>query len=209
MTDATYNADINIDMDDDINNEKTLDYYSNHFNTILKDIDNHKAMMKNNNIEIGDEILEENYKNLDKKINNFYKLIENDVNMELETYEKNYMLLYNIYANDITNYKGNSTNTTEEQSKMLNKRKAYYTSQELYKRNNGIYYFQGLYLVIYVVFLIECLRSSVVGLIGKIVLIMFFGLLPYLVYHVAIPWYYHYQINSDKYNVIKNVHIDE
>jgi hypothetical protein len=201
MTDATYN--------DDMNTEKTIDYYSTHFDTILKDINNHKAMMKNNNIDIEDTSLENNYKNLDTKMNNFYKLIENDTNMELETYEKNYMMLYNIYANDITNYKGNSVNSEEEQLKMLNKRKAYYTSQELYKRNTGIYYFQGLYLVIYIIFIIECLRSSVVGLIGKIVLILLFGLLPYLVYHVAIPWYYHYQINSDKYNVIKDVHMDE
>ena len=69
---------------------------------ILKDINNHKIMMKNNNINIEDKSLENNYKNLDTKMNNFYKLIENDTNMELETYEKNYMMLYNIYANDIT-----------------------------------------------------------------------------------------------------------
>lgn len=200
MTDSTYN--------DDMTTDKTIDYYSTHFDTLLQDINNHKAMMKNNNIDIEDKTLEKNYKNLDVKMNNFYKLIENDTNMELDTYERNYLMLYNIYANDINNYKGKLLNSEEEQAKMLNKRKAYYTSQELYKRNTSIYYFQGLYFIIYLVFIVECLRSSLVGLFGKIAMVILFGLLPYLVYHVAIPWYYYYQINSDKYNVIKNVHMD-
>ena len=37
----------------------------------------------------------------------------------------------------------------------LNKRKAYYTSQELGKRTNTIYYIQTLYILIYIVFIVE------------------------------------------------------
>ena len=204
MTDSAYN--------EDVNNEKTIDYYSTHFDTLLQDINNHKAMMKNNNIDIEDKSLENNYNNLEVKMNTFYNLIKDDAQSEMDTYEKNYLILYNIYANDITNYKGKSKNSAEEQEeqeRMLNRRKAYYTSQELHKRNTSIYYFQALYFLIYLVFIIECLRSSIVGLLGKLILISLFGLLPYIIYHVAIPWYYNYQINSDKYNVIKNVHMDE
>lgn len=198
---ATYNEEINTD--------KTIDYYSTHFDTMIQDVKNHKTMMKQNNINIGDKSLEKNYKNLEMKMKNFYNLIENDTNNELERYEKNYLLLYNIYTNDIKKYQGNSENSNDEQEKMLNKRKAYYTSQELYKRNTSIYYFQSLYFLIYLVFIVECLRSSVIGLVSKIILIILFGMMPYLTYHVIIPWYYRYQINSDKYNVIKNVHMED
>ena len=198
---ATYN--------EDINNEKTIDYYTTQFQTMIQDIKGHKTMMKNNSINISDKSLENNFTNLQKKMNNFYNIIENDTTGQMDTYEKNYLILYNIYENDKKKYNSNSSRTPEEEKKMLNKRKAYYTSQELYKRNTNIYYFQGLYLIIYLIFVIECLRSSLIGFFGKIIIIIIFGLLPYLVYHVIIPRYYKMQMNSDKYNIMKNVHFDE
>ena len=47
---ATYNEEINTD--------KTIDYYSTHFDTMIQDVKNHKTMMKQNNINIGDKSLE-------------------------------------------------------------------------------------------------------------------------------------------------------
>lgn len=199
MTGSTYN--------EEANNEKTLHYYSNQFQTIIQDIQDHKSMLKNNSITIQDNTINNNFKNLSVKMKNFYNLIENEAYLELDTYEKNYLMLYNIYANDISNYKGKNAKRPQDIQNMLNKRKAYYTSQELYKRNNNIYYFQALYFLVYLVFIVECLRSTIVGLVFKIILIIIFGLLPYLVYDSIIPWIYDIQINSDKYNIIKNVHM--
>ena len=181
-----------------------IDNYNEQFEDIIKDIKSHKALINNTGIQINTSSLKNNYEMVTNKTNNFIQQIEMNTDESLETYEKNYLLIYNILKNNDIKEKNSKFKSDEE----LEKRKAFYTSQELSKRNRNAYILQIIYFFIFLVFTIECLRSKKIGIFSKLTLIILFALIPYLTYNVFIPWFYKYQINSDKYNVIKDVYIE-
>ena len=130
------------------------------YESLLQEILDFKSLIKQNGVNVVDDYTKNVLKSLKRKFRVFLETLNKITEDKVDIYSKNYLFLYNFLLNTVNDLQGMFGKSSKLEIEELNKRKAYYTSQELGKRTNTIYYIQTLYILIYIVFIVEVLRST-------------------------------------------------